>query len=275
MPNGPKPMCVALGSRVLGAPQSQAKNEMNEMSSQIKIIVLSLLLTAVSGCAVYNPYISNTDDEATCAAAAQPSPALEHACSKRQDIEEKRAEMVETQNAVASALIPLAGLIGYKGVRGGSQATTAALAAGGAAGYGLSSFLIQQQRFGLYDRAEKALSCAIGLYKVNSVSNSSPPPLVLAQYDSARAKLEQLINSAKAAALTASPTVAASISSAVGDAQQLHDEGEAAIRIAQSSSLLSAKLSQATDRIVSELNTGITNTLQALTTLSQQETTFQ
>ena len=101
----------------------------------MKCVVLAIVRSGLSAGAVYTPYVSN--DDSSCTDPALPSPALVYACQKRQAIKGQRAEVIETQNGVASALIPLAGFVGYKAACGGSQNSVTALAATGVAGYGL------------------------------------------------------------------------------------------------------------------------------------------
>jgi hypothetical protein len=236
---------------------------------------LFLIIAVISGCAAYNPYINSSQTDADireCQGPSPAAPALVYACEKRASVETARSELIYTQNAVASAIIPLAGVVGYRVSRGASQAATAGLAATGITAYGLSAYLIQQQRFALYDRAEKAMSCAIGLYKSAAVT-SQPPPLELGQYSAAKDQLVRGIRlmSQKFPADAEEPELATILEGF----QREVNAGDDAITIVQSSSLLSTQLESATDRILSELDSALTNTVQPITSLSQQESTLE
>lgn len=249
------------------------------MQSHIFLVIarapVFLIIAVISGCAAYNPYINSSQTDADvqeCQGPPPAAPALVYACEKRDSVETARSELIYTQNAVASAIIPLAGVVGYRVSRGASQAATAGLAATGITAYGLSAYLIQQQRFALYDRADKALSCAIGLYKSADVT-SQLPPLELGQY---RAAKDQLMGGIRLMSQRfPADAEAAPISSIFASFQREVDAGDDAISIIQSSSLLATQLESATDRILSELDSALTNTVQPITSLSQQESTLE
>lgn len=236
-------------------------------SATLKCVATCILGLTISSCAAYNPYVSSSataTDQTECRASAPNSTALRYACQKRAEVESDRSQLVETQNGVASAIFPLAGLVGYRVSRSASHAATAALAATGIAGYGLSAYLIQQSRFALYDRAESALTCAIGLYKTSAARLAVP--FQEAKYQVTRNQLKGLISTLgkpkfRPLLLIIQPQVLAY-------KRQLA-YGPETIRLIESSSLLDAQLSNATDRIISELNTALTNTIQPITSVAQ------
>jgi hypothetical protein len=160
----------------------------------------------------------------------------------------------------------LSAVVGYRTARGLSTASTAALAAGGLAGYTLDQFLIQPSRLVVYDKAYTAISCALSIYSEENgalVGKYSDYGAVLA----AKSVFDTEVTQAEKQGL--SPEDETALAGLVVEAAFL------ATDIRQlGTTALDARLGAAAQRIEGELATAITTTALPITALSSQVETF-
>lgn len=230
--------------------------------SRARATALIVVNLALAGCVLIDPYTHTaqpSDSTGPCTHVADA--AVAYACDRRADIESSREQLAYSQNGLASVLMATVGVVGYKTARHGSSASGAAFAAGGLGLYGLGQYLIQPSRFTLYDRAVAALSCALDLH--GRTAQSQPLSIEMLTYQAARQAALDAIDQARKDALS-------------GVQNQLDQAGSAlaildqAVQARSPARLLDRQLIGATDRIIGELNAGITTTSLPITALGQQ-----
>jgi hypothetical protein len=227
------------------------------------------VLCVCGGCALYNPYISVGQEYGVCSDAASNS-GLKQACELQKKISSARAQQVVTQNSIATGLIPLAAIVGFRTAQDLSTTATAELATAALAGYGLSQFLIQPSRLVVYDRGFSAISCALGLYAEENgrtIARNAEYGRFLAALQVFKRELKS--KREELAMIPLQPEEKRVSSRALADLENRADTMAEDIQIRFSANL-DGYLAAAAQRIESEINTSITSTALALTALNPQ-----
>lgn len=136
-------------------------------------MTMAATVTMVAGCRVYQPMIPHDISEDrlaeyhvnTCISLEMASPAVKRACITRDNIQSARSQQIWPHGIAVTALIPTAGLVGYRAARQRAGAANVAVAATGIAGYETLGALAPDNRVEAYSRGTAALTCALGDYR--------------------------------------------------------------------------------------------------------------
>lgn len=136
------------------------------MTSRLAVICAATLL---SGCAMTNPYVlpysgasRGTSDPWHCDESTD-HPAVCRVRTLQGALARHLRDHTQFGAITGSLLLPLAGLIAYKGATGGGNHNIAALSSAGFSGYGITQYLYKRPRELIYVSGISALDCAISL----------------------------------------------------------------------------------------------------------------
>jgi hypothetical protein len=157
-------------------------------------------------------------------------------------------------SVVESVLIPAAGVVAYRTAAGKSSSATGAVAAGGLALYAWAGSTMPASRVEAYGRGSKALSCALGKYRVAEATSS-------VDYV-ARAEFGRLVKAFRKTFVN------------VADAMEYVDAIDAQVRQQSVTGLIDAQLDDFTSATVEEINILLEGTIPPLGNLADQISTL-
>lgn len=128
--------------------------------NRISYLLIAAVIPFTSSCALLNPYVSTSKAERN----AEGKSAKELSLELRGALEANARGLAYWQSGSTISIAGLLGLGGYKGITSGGSHQVAALAAGGAAVYGVNSALYNPSREERYLAAASALVCLDKVY---------------------------------------------------------------------------------------------------------------
>ncbi|MFY1021500.1 hypothetical protein [Ectopseudomonas khazarica] len=124
------------------------------------------LCLSLSSCALFNPYVQNTQSVVD----AVPRTGTNQAQRMKAEFKSKTNQLAYWQSGTAAAFAGALGLGGYRAVTGNHAHQVAALTAGSAALYGFSAAQYKPTKEQIYHRGVEAVVCLESIYEPSSVN---------------------------------------------------------------------------------------------------------